>query len=87
MTHDLVFSGFHALSEPIRLQVISLLKDGEFCVSDMCEKLNIAQSKLSFHLKSLRIAGLVSVRQQGRHKYYSLNPSQFDHLEEYLSEY
>ncbi|MGD1857397.1 MAG: ArsR/SmtB family transcription factor [Leptolyngbyaceae cyanobacterium] len=87
MTHQLVFSGFHALSEPIRIQVIELLKSGEFCVNDMCQRLDIAQSKLSFHLKALRDADLVSVRQAGRHKYYSLNASQFNYLEGYLSEY
>ena len=63
---DPVFSGFHALSEPIRIQVIELLQEGEFCVGDMCERLSIAQSKLSFHLKTLKEAGLVTARQQGR---------------------
>lgn len=35
---DTVFSGFHALSEPIRIQVIELLQEGEFCVGDMCDR-------------------------------------------------
>lgn len=84
---DHVFSGFHALSEPIRLQVLELLREGEFCVGDMCERLSIAQSKLSFHLKTLREAGLVRARQQGRWMYYSLNADQFSVLEDYLSSY
>ena len=53
----------------------------------MCEKLSIAQSRLSFHLKALKIAELVSVRQQGRWMYYSLNKEQFGYLEAYLSAY
>ncbi|NEP18311.1 MAG: winged helix-turn-helix transcriptional regulator [Leptolyngbya sp. SIO4C1] len=86
-SQDCVFSGFHALSEPIRLQVLELLREGEFCVGDMCERLSIAQSKLSFHLKTLKQAGLVRARQQGRWMYYSLNPEQFSVLESYLSDY
>jgi ArsR family transcriptional regulator len=87
VSQDHVFSGFHALSEPIRLQVLELLREGEFCVGDMCERLSIAQSKLSFHLKTLREAGLVRARQQGRWMYYSLNTDQFSVLEDYLSSY
>jgi ArsR family transcriptional regulator len=45
----------------------------------------IAQSKLSFHLKTLREAGLISARQDGRWIYYSLNPVEFGELEDYLS--
>lgn len=84
---ETIFSGFHALSEPIRIQVLELLKEGEFCVGDMCERLSIAQSKLSFHLKTLRIAGLVNARQQGRWMYYSLNPERLSTLENYLANY
>ncbi len=84
---DTVFSGFHALSEPIRIQVIELLQEGEFCVGDMCDRLSIAQSKLSFHLKTLKEAGLVTARQQGRWMYYSLNADRFNVLEGYLNGY
>ncbi|PZO14377.1 MAG: ArsR family transcriptional regulator [Leptolyngbya foveolarum] len=80
-------AGFHALSEPIRIQVIELLQEGEFCVGDMCDRLCIAQSKLSFHLKTLKEAGLVTARQQGRWMYYSLNADRFHALEGYLSSY
>ncbi|ESA34945.1 transcriptional regulator [Leptolyngbya sp. Heron Island J] len=87
MTQEPVISGFHALSDPIRIQILELLQNEELCVSDMCQKLGIAQSRISFHLKALKIAALVSVRQQGRWMYYSLNKEQFGHLEAYLSGY
>ncbi len=87
MAQESVFEGFHALSDPIRIQIIELLQEQEFCVSDMCKKLNIAQSRLSFHLKSLKAAGLVTARQQGRWMYYSLNKEQFGNLGAYLSGY
>lgn len=82
-----VVSGFHALSEPLRIQVLELLRSQELCVCELCERLGVTQSKLSFHLKTLKEAGLVRARQEGRWIYYSLNLSQFVALEQYLSEY
>ncbi|NJK47194.1 winged helix-turn-helix transcriptional regulator [Candidatus Gracilibacteria bacterium] len=79
--------GFHALSDPIRLQVLELLRSQELCVCELCEHLETAQSKLSFHLKTLKEAGLVRSRQEGRWIYYSLNLAQFIVLEEYLASY
>jgi ArsR family transcriptional regulator len=80
--------GFHALSDPLRLKILDILRDRELCVCDLRDRLdNIAQSKLSFHLKTLKEAGLVRSRQQGRWIYYRLDLAQFLRLEEYLSEY
>ena len=59
----------------------------ELCVCDLCDRLNVPQSKLSFHLKNLREASLVQGRQNGRWIYYSLNLSQLEILEQYLAEY
>lgn len=78
--------GFHALSDPLRLQIIQLLQGQELCVCDLCDQLEVSQSKLSFHLKVLREAGLIQWRQQGRWSYYRLNPSRFTLLEQFLSE-
>lgn len=82
-----VVAGFHALSDPLRLQVLELLRSQELCVCELCERLGTTQSKLSFHLKTLKEAGLVRSRQEGRWIYYSLNIAQFIVLEEYLAEY
>lgn len=80
-------AGFQALSDPLRLKVLDLLRDRECCVCDLCEILDVSQSKLSFHLKSLKEAQLVQTRQEGRWIYYRLNLAQFLVLEEYLSEF
>ncbi|MBD1931349.1 MULTISPECIES: ArsR/SmtB family transcription factor [Cyanophyceae] len=82
-----ISSSFHALSDPLRLQVIDLLRSQELCVCELCEKLGVTQSKLSFHLKTLKEAELVRSRQEGRWIYYSLNLPQFVLLEQYLAEY
>lgn len=82
-----IVSGFHALSEPLRVQVLELLRTQELCVCDLCEHLGVTQSKLSFHLKTLKEAGLVRSRQEKRWIYYSLNLPQFVVLEQYLAEF
>lgn len=79
--------GFHALSDPIRLQVLDLLRERELCVCELCQVLEITQSKLSFHLKNLKEAQLVKARQEGRWIYYSLNLTQFIILEQYMAEF
>lgn len=84
---DLISLGFQALSDPIRLQVLALLQGQEQCVCDLCDRLDISQSKLSFHLKRLKDAELVHTRQAGRWIYYRLNPEQFAILQEYLDSY
>jgi ArsR family transcriptional regulator, arsenate/arsenite/antimonite-responsive transcriptional repressor len=81
----LMAAGFHALSDPIRLKAIDLLRHQELCVCDLRSEIaDVSQSKLSFHLKVLREAELVRTRQQGRWIYYSLNLDQFFVLEQYL---
>ncbi len=86
-TSTLVIAGFHALSEPLRIQVLDLLRHQELCVCDLCTSLGVSQSKLSFHLKALKEAQLVQSRQEGRWVYYSLNLPQFVVLEQYLAEF
>ena len=82
-----IAAGFHALSDPLRLQILELLREQELCVCDLCDRLSVSQPKLSFHLKTLKEAALVRSRQEGRWIYYSLNLAQFIALEQYLSEY
>ena len=64
---------FHALSDGTRLSILQRLRFGERCVCDMTDALDAAQSRLSFHLKVLKDAGLVSDRREGRWMYYTLN--------------
>ena len=64
---------FHALSDQIRMDVVVLLMDGERCVCDLMSDLDLAQSRLSWHLKTLSDAGIIVGRREGRWNYYSLN--------------
>jgi ArsR family transcriptional regulator, arsenate/arsenite/antimonite-responsive transcriptional repressor len=73
---------FHALSDETRLEIIQRLLDGEKCVCDLTDALDAAQSRLSFHLKTLRDAGIVSDRRAGRWVYYTLDREAFGEIEE-----
>ena len=64
---------FHALADEIRVDVVRLLMNGERCVCELMDDLGMAQSRLSWHLKTLSDAGIISGRREGRWVYYSLN--------------
>jgi ArsR family transcriptional regulator len=70
----------HALSDPTRLHIMHLLRQGRRCVCDLTDTMDAAQSRLSFHLKTLRDAGLVSDRREGRWVYYEIRPDSLEEL-------
>ena len=77
---------FHALSDETRLALVGMLRDGERCVCELQDSLDAAQSRLSFHLKVLKDAGLVNDKKEGRWVYYSLTPEAFGELENAVSD-
>ena len=74
-----------ALADPLRLQVIEALAGGERCVCELTADLGLPQSKLSFHLKVLKEAGLLVDRQEGRWVYYSLQAEAIEQLRAWLA--
>jgi ArsR family transcriptional regulator, arsenate/arsenite/antimonite-responsive transcriptional repressor len=69
-------SGFSALSDPVRLRVLSILAaspDGEVCVCEFVEPLGKSQPTISHHMKILSDAGLVRGDRRGKWVWYSLN--------------
>jgi ArsR family transcriptional regulator len=64
---------FHALSDQTRLYILERLRRGERCVCELTDALDAAQSRLSFHLRVLKDAGLVTDRREGRWMYYTIN--------------
>ncbi|HEY4100995.1 MAG TPA: metalloregulator ArsR/SmtB family transcription factor [Gemmatimonadales bacterium] len=69
---DIAAQRFHALSDPTRLQIVGMLMHGERCVCELMSELDAAQSRLSFHLRVLREAGLVTARREAQWMYYTL---------------
>jgi ArsR family transcriptional regulator len=76
---------FHALSDETRIGIVRRLAGGERCVCDLQGDLEAAQSRLSFHLKVLKEAGLVRDRKVGRWSYYALNPALLDAMAQFLA--
>ncbi|HXY70465.1 MAG TPA: metalloregulator ArsR/SmtB family transcription factor [Gemmatimonadales bacterium] len=85
--HDLdrVTRRLKALSDPHRLRILDRLRGGERCVCELTDVLDEGQSLLSFHLKVLKDAGLVTDRREGRWMHYRLNPDALDELEAFLA--
>lgn len=77
---DVAAAWFHALADPTRLEIAQLLSHGERCVCELQSTLAAAQSRLSFHLKVLKDAGLVSDRRDGRWVYYALNAAALEQI-------
>lgn len=73
-----------ALADPCRLQILEALANGERCVCDLTTELELAQSRLSFHLKVLKEAGLLKDRQSGRWVYYQLQSHAIEDLQAWL---
>jgi ArsR family transcriptional regulator len=84
---DEIAASFHALADPLRVKVLEMLRQRELCVCELCSELGVNQSKLSFHLKTLKEAKLIRAYHQGRWIYYSLNLPQLVELEQYLADF
>jgi ArsR family transcriptional regulator, arsenate/arsenite/antimonite-responsive transcriptional repressor len=70
-------AGFKVLADPARLRLLSLLAahpDGEACVCDLTEPLDLSQPTVSHHLRLLHGAGLVSRQKRGTFSYYRIAP-------------
>lgn len=72
---------FKALSDPKRLQMMhQLCKHEEVCVCDLMDIMDMPQSKLSYHLKILLDARLITQQKKGTWNYYRLDVEQVNHL-------
>ena len=79
-------SAFAALSDPVRLRLISLIAaEGEICACDLVEPVGKSQPTVSHHLKVLYEAGLVERDRRGTWMWYRVVPERLKHLREVLS--
>jgi ArsR family transcriptional regulator len=68
------------------MRVLLLLVGREVCVCELAEELDVTQPLLSFHLRTLREAGLVRAERRGRWHFYSLDASGLEAAEDFLSD-
>ena len=64
---------FKALSDETRLRILKLLEGGELCVCHVVAACDMSQSRVSFHLASLKAAGFVKDRREGKWMLYKLD--------------
>ena len=63
---------FKLFGDPTRLMILHALEQGELCVCDLAELLQLTKSAVSHQLKALRVANLVRFRREGQNVYYAL---------------
>jgi DNA-binding transcriptional ArsR family regulator len=80
-------STFEVLAEPRRREILDLLRDGERLVGDLVDQLALTQPTVSKHLKVLRGAGLVDVRNDAQRRWYRLRPAPLAEIDEWLAPY
>ena len=69
----LVASRFKMLSEPIRLQILHKLQEGEASVNELADSISASQPNVSKHLKMLQAEGILSRDQKGNTVFYSIS--------------
>ena len=76
---------FNAVAEPNRRRILTLLADGERSVNDVAHALRVRQPQASKHLRVLRKVGLVQVRGEGPHRFYTLNGAGLKPIHDWVS--
>ena len=80
-------STFTAIADPVRRDILALLRRGEQPAGTLVDALALPQPNVSKHLKVLRAAGLVRIRVDGPRRFYSLDPAPLTELDEWLAQY
>ena len=72
---------FKAIADKKRLLIMNILtQKGAMCVCDLAPMVDMAQSKLSYHLKILLDANIITKETRGTWSYYELNQTELNHL-------
>jgi DNA-binding transcriptional ArsR family regulator len=75
------------IAEENRLKILCMLLNGELCVCDIWQYLNIPQNLTSHHLKVLKDFGLLNARKEGLNVYYSINHANLSHAKKMLDDF
>jgi len=76
---------FTALADPTRRQIVEMLGAGEMPAGDIARRFEMSAPAVSQHLKALKSARLVRMRVDAQRRIYSLDPSGFEGLENWLA--
>ena len=78
---------FNAVAEPRRREILDALAVGERSVGELVDTLGVTQPVVSKHLRVLREVGLVRVRDEGRQRFYSLDPAPLREVYDWVKDY
>lgn len=78
---------FDVLAEPVRRRILDLLLERPRLVGELTEQLGLSQPGTSRHLRVLREAGLVRVRQDAQRRWYELRPEPLAEVDAWLAPY
>ncbi len=76
---------FKALSDPNRIKIMEMLRDGELCACRILEEFDFTQPTLSHHMSVLSKCGLVTSRKDGQWTHYSINRDKVSEIIDYLN--
>ncbi len=82
-----MISTFDALADPTRRHILDLLRERPRLVGELVDLLEISQPGVSKHLRVLREAGLVRVRQDAQRRWYELRPEPLAEVDAWLTSY
>jgi DNA-binding transcriptional ArsR family regulator len=78
-------NAFDVIAEPSRRRILEVLRSGERPVNDLVDALAMTQPAVSKHLRVLREAGLVAVRQDAQRRIYRLVPEPLVEIDDWLT--
>jgi DNA-binding transcriptional ArsR family regulator len=78
---------FKALGDPVRREILVLLKDGKMAAGDLAARFDMTQASVSYHLSQLKKAELIREEKYKNYIYYELNTSVFEEVVLWLSQF
>lgn len=76
---------FKALSDPVRREILTMLKDNKMSAGDIASKFDMTAATISYHLAILKKAGLIFETKQKNFIYYEINVSVFEEIMMWIS--
>ena len=78
---------FKALGDPVRREILVMLKSGRMSAGDLASKFDLTQASVSYHLSQLKKAELITEEKYKNYIYYELNTSVFEEVVLWLSQF
>jgi DNA-binding transcriptional ArsR family regulator len=78
---------FRAIAHPVRRKILDMLRAGPLSAAEIGEPFQMSQPSISEHLRTLRIAGLITAKAKGQKHSYSIVLSQLRPIEQWVRQY